>query len=87
MTAIAIPSQSGKVEQNTGADGIQVNITDQSLEINLLMAHNRLSTILVKLTMTFMATIKTDHMAGQQPAHQVGKRYVPGSEKKMGVVG
>ena len=34
-----------------------------------------------------MSSIKTDHITGQQSAHQGGQGNVAGSEKKMGVIG
>ena len=39
------------------------------------------------MTVAFVASIKTDHIACQQSAHQDGQGNVAGSEKKMGVIG
>jgi len=39
------------------------------------------------MAVAFMASIKTEHIACQQSAHQDGQGNVAGPEKKMGVIG
>jgi hypothetical protein len=64
-----------------------MNVADQFLEIELFLAHDRFEAILEKLTVTVVAPVKTDDIAGQQPAHQSGQRSITGPEKKMSVIG
>jgi hypothetical protein len=87
MAAITVPLQSGKVGDQTGPNGIQMNVADKFLEIYLFLTHNRFEAVLEKLAMTGVPSIESDDIAGQQSAHEIGQRDITGSEKKVGVVG
>ena len=66
---------------------LQVNITNQLLQVDVLLADKRFVVILKQVAVSVMSSIKADHITGQQPAHQGRQWNGVGSEKKMGVIG
>ena len=66
---------------------LQVNITNQFLKVDVLLADKRFVAILKQVASSVMSSIKADHITGQQSAHQGRQWSVASSEKKMGVIG
>ena len=70
-----IPALSGFTLLNRVPSGkfnrVKVNIADQFVQINIFLANNGLETVVKKWPMTPVTAIKTDHISGQQSAHQV----------------
>jgi urease beta subunit len=87
MTAITVPLETGKISGQSSPHRVQMDISNQLLEVNLFLAHDRLETILEKLAVPAMASVESNDITGQQLAHQAGKRDIPGSEKEVGVIG
>jgi hypothetical protein len=59
---------------NAGADRIEMDISYQFVKIYILLAHNGFVTVLIKISMSLMAAIEIDGIAGEDFPHQIAER-------------
>ncbi len=86
MPAIGVSIQFFDLRHNTGADGIEVNITDKLLQVGVFLTHDGFVLILKKLSAAFVAEVKADGVAGKEPSHYRRKRCGSSSKEEMGVI-
>ncbi|MDO3378857.1 hypothetical protein L9S41_00225 [Geoalkalibacter halelectricus] len=77
----------GKVRDQSGPNGIQMDVAEKLLEVNLFLTHDRFEAVLEKLASSGVPFIECDNVAGQQSTHEIGQRDIAGPEKKVGVIG
>jgi hypothetical protein len=64
MTAIRIPAQFIQVLDYLGADGVEMNISDQFPKVGILLAQYRLESILKKMSISLMGSIEPESITG-----------------------
>jgi hypothetical protein len=71
MATVFVVRQLTEILNDSSSQWVEVNIADQFVQINIFLANNGLETVLKKWPMAPITAIKTDHISGQQPPHQV----------------
>jgi hypothetical protein len=71
MATVFVVRQLTEILNDSSPQWVEVNIADQFVQINIFLANNGLETVLKKWPVTPVTAIKTDHISGQQPPHQV----------------
>ena len=64
-----------------------MDIPDQFLEIDILLADDGFIAVLKKLAVAFVPLIEADGIAGQQSSHKGGEATSTGPQEEVGVVG
>jgi hypothetical protein len=75
------------VLKEPSANRVEMDVTDQLEEINILLTKYGLESILKEVSNPPMPPIKMDGVACQQAAHGVGERLVPGTKEKVHMIG
>jgi len=75
--------QVGKIRDDPSPNGIQMNIPHQFTQVSILLAQDRLVSILEKVAASVMPSVKMAGVAGKQPSHHCGQRNFTASQEKM----
>ena len=70
MAAPKIPFQVPYVLNQSGSEGIQVDVPNEFLEINVFITDDRFKAILEEMAMAAMAKVIADGIAGQKAPHE-----------------
>ena len=70
---------------NTGTNGIEVNIANKLLQVCIFLTDDGFVSILKKLAVAFVATVKADSVSRKEPSHYRGKGRESCSKEEMGM--
>lgn len=87
MSAIGEVIQFPEIGDQSGPQGVQVNVADQFLKIGVFFAQDGFVAVLEQLPVATMAQIEGHRIAGQQSPHEDGYASWTGSKEKVGMVG
>jgi hypothetical protein len=71
MTTVFVVHQRTEIVDDSSPQWVEVNITNQFVQITIFLANNGFETVLEKWPMTPVTVIETNHISGQQSEHQV----------------
>jgi len=86
MPAIRIAVQSGQIRNHSGPERIQVNVTNQLLQIGLFLAYDGFIPVLQQMPMPLVTAVETDYIPGQQSPHQSGEGNFSRPQKKVSMI-
>src|SRR5512139_542104 len=86
MPTVWVAVQSRKVRDDSRPQRIQVKVTNQLLEVCVLLANDGFVAVLEKMAVASVPAVEADHIAGQQPSHHRSDGNLVGAHKKVGVV-
>jgi len=76
-----------KARNYLGPQWVKVDVADQFVKIDVLVADNRFITILEKMTTPAVEVIEIHRIAGQQSPHESGKLRPVATEKQVEMIG
>jgi hypothetical protein len=63
-----------------------MDISYQFVKIYILLAHNGFVTVLIKISMSLMAAIEIDGIAGEDVPHQIAERSFACADQEVQVI-
>jgi len=69
MAGVLVSLQLFKVPHDSGANRVQVDVTDKFHKIRFFLHHKALVAVLEKVTLTFVTPVVCDGMLCHQPPH------------------
>lgn len=85
MPAVGIYVKIGRVD-DMRPQGVQMDVADKFLEIDVFLTDNGFVSILKKLTRPVITAIEKDGISCKETSHEAGDAWRTASEKKVGMI-